>query len=438
MSGKGMWDIDENGNIVWREGATRSDLTGGERVGPWGINIFPEGSPIGQEILRGRAVGMAPPPVPDWQMEELEQGREYLEAERLARGVPLTGGRNSGRDFYRGGGIPAGERAAGARAILEAEAAAAADDELNAALAAFLAEDGLGGGTGGGYTPSFVDISSAEAMLPLTQTPEEEAALEQMLRDIQQRGQQGIAAVRSGWEGVRAVNQAAADKARQMAIEAGPEAARLWVDAANNALTFARQTADAFTNIAGMQSVNISPTGGAQNIAALLAAQAPRARAFAERMGLASAQDIASQARTASMMGEAYAGEIIRTVLQQAQEARAAHNQRVFDRIAQNRQIIAQMRASAAATNAEIANRAAEFAAEGARNPQERAERIRALYEDIDMFAVSDEGPRLLARAYNLPPDVAERLIEAQRSGTLARAREEGLVEAEIATALKE
>lgn len=439
----GMWDIDEEGNIVWREGATRSDLTGGERVGPWGIKIFSEGSPIGQEILRGRAVGEAPPPVPDWQLPQLEAGEQYLRDLERARGVPPTGGRGSGRDFYRGGGIPYGGRAEEARDVLQFEADAAADEDLAAALAAMFADEGGGAAGGaGGYAPSFVDLSSAEAMLPLTQTPEEQAAIESLLADLEARGQAGIAAVRSGWEGVRAVNQAAADKARRMAVEAGPEAARLWIDAANNALNFARQTGEYFSNLAGMQSVDISPTGGARNIAALLAAQAPRARAFAERMGMASAEDIASQARTASMMGEAFAGDITRTVIMEAQRARAAHNERVLSRIAANQQTIAGMRASAAATNAQIANQAAQFAASqaaaNARTPEQRVEAVLQFYNLVDQLAVNPRGAGLLMRAYpDLTPSAAESILEAQRQGTLDRMRAEGLVEAEIAAATR-
>ena len=459
--GEGMWDIDESGNIVWREGVSRSDL-GGQRVGPFGFNIFPEGSPIGQEILRSRAVGQAPPPVPDWQMDDIEAGRDYMAAWERATGQPYLGDEmgylryrpyfDPNARFGAGGTSPYAPDALtatpDARGVDLTFAAGDGDgdgDSLTEALAALFGADegpiGAGaGGAGGGYTPSFVDISAAEAMLPLTQTPEEEAALEQMLADLQRRGEEGIAAVRSGWEGVRAINQAAADKAQRMAIEAGPEAARLWIDAANNALTFARQTADAFTNIAGMQRVNISPTGGAQNIAALLAAQAPRARAFAERMGTVSAQDIASQARTAAMMGAAYVGEITRTVLQQAQEARAAHNQRVLDRIAGNRQTIAGLRASAATTNAQIANQAAQFAATQAaaraRTPEQRVAAVETFYDLVDKFAVNPQGAALLINAYpDLTPAAANQILEAQRQGTLERMREEGLVEAEIRTA---
>jgi len=427
------YDIDSEGNIVWVE----DEPTGGQRV----YGLINERTPLGQAILANRAAGrpglLAPPPPGTPAYEESLVAQEEvpgrLSWEDVSRYVPYSG-------LYSDDLAPTTLSAPQAPAPISFSL----EDEESLAEALSLA---LGAGdstvTGGGptgYSPSFVDLTAAEAMLPLTQTPEEEAALQQMLADLQQRGEQGIQAVRSGWEGVRAVNQAAADKARRMAAEAGPEAARLWVDAANNALTFARQTADAFTNMAGMQRVNISPTGGAQNIASLLAAQAPRARSFAERMGLVSAQDIASQARTAAMMGEAYAGEITRTVLQQAQEARAAHNQRVLDRIAANRQTIAGLRASAATTNAQIANSAAQFAATQAaaraRTPEQRIAAVETFYDLVDKLAVNPQGASMLINAYpELSPAAANQILEAQRQGTLERMREEGLVEAEIRTA---
>jgi hypothetical protein len=296
----------------------------------------------------------------------------------------------------------------------------------------------MGGGDGGGYTPQFVDTRFAESILPLTETPEERAALQAILDDLQARAEAGTTAVRTGWEQVRAVNSAAADKARQMAQEAGPEAARLWIDAANQALTLSSQAAQGLAQFGGMQSVNISPTGGVMNIAALMAAQAPRAQQLAERMGLISAEDIASQARTASMMGEAYAGEIQRTSLIQANNARMAHNERVMSRIASNQQAIAQMRFGASQTNAQIANSAAQFAARqaaaGSANPRQR---IREFVEDVETFGTVKGGAALLAQLYGLTPEAAQQIIDGTKSGIIDWARQQGLLEAQIAAARK-
>jgi hypothetical protein len=283
-----------------------------------------------------------------------------------------------------------------------------------------------------------VDTRFAESVLPLTETPEERAALQAILDDLQARAEAGTTAVRTGWEQVRAVNSAAADKARQMAQEAGPEAARLWIDAANQALTLSSQAAQGLAQFGGMQSVNISPTGGVMNIAALMAAQAPRAQQLAERMGLISAEDIASQARTASMMGEAYAGEIQRTSLIQANNARMAHNERVMSRIASNQQAIAQMRFGASQTNAQIANSAAQFAAQqaavGSANPRQR---IREFVEDVETFGTVEGGAALLAQLYGLTPEAAQQIIDGTKSGIIDWARQQGLLEAQIAAAAK-
>jgi hypothetical protein len=223
-----------------------------------------------------------------------------------------------------------------------------------------------------------------------------------------------------------------------MAVEAGPEAARLWIDAANQALTLASQAAQGLAQFGGMQSVNISPTGGVMNISALMAAQAPRAQQLAERMGLISAEDIAGQARTASMMGEAYAGEIQRTAIIQANNARMAHNERVMNRISSNQQAIAQMRFGAAQTNAQIANSAAQFAAtQAAANSTDPRQRIRELVQDIETFGTVQGGADLLAGLYNIPKEVAQQLIDGTKAGIIDWARQQGMLEVQIAAARK-
>ena len=287
---------------------------------------------------------------------------------------------------------------------------------------------------GGGYTPQFIDTSAAEAMLPLTQTAEERAALEQLLADLEGRAAAGVQAVRTGWESVRALNSAAAEKARQLAAEAGPRAASLWIDAANNALALSRQAAEAMGTFAGMQGVNISPTSGVQNIAALMAAQAPRAQALAERLGIISSEDIASQGRTAAMMGEAYAGDITRQALIMANDARVAHNERVMNRIAGNQTAIANMRFQAATANAQMANQAAQFAASRAATagtPAARRQQVLDLAADIEALGtMGDSGIALLAQAYGFDIETARRLIEDTKAGIIDWTTESGIAAA--------
>jgi hypothetical protein len=147
---------------------------------------------------------------------------------------------------------------------------------------------------------------------------------------------------------------------------------------------------------------------------------------LAERMGLASSEQIAAQARTAGMMGEAYSGEIQRTVLIQANEARQVHNQRVLDRVNAERQAIAQMRFQAATTNAQLASQAAAAAAAGARDAPTRRQRIRDLISDVREFAnidPLDSNPvnaiTALMSIHNLDEATARGLILGARSGTL-------------------
>jgi hypothetical protein len=260
-------------------------------------------------------------------------------------------------------------------------------------------------------------------MFRLEETPDEQAAILALLADLDARARAGTEAVRGGWEQVQRVNSAAAAKAEQMARDAGPEAARLWIDAANNVLNLSSQAAAAMGSTPGMQRVNIDPFAGASQISALLAAEAPRAQQLAERMGLASSEEIAAQARTAGMMGEAYAGDIQRTSLIQANDARQAHNQRVMDRINAERQAIGQMRFQAATTNAQLLSSAAAAASAGAKDAPTRREQVLNFVSDIERVATFDnptEAAGILVQVYpNLTIPDAQRLIESAKAGML-------------------
>jgi len=278
-----------------------------------------------------------------------------------------------------------------------------------------------------GYTPSLVDTSAAERMFILEQTPEEQAALDFALADLEARATAGTQAVRQGWSQVQAVNSAAAAKAAEMARNSGPEAAQLWLDAANNALTLAAQAGEVLATTPGMQRVNISPTAGAERISALLAAEAPRAQALAERLGLASAEEIAAQSRTAAMMGEAYAGDIQRTLLIEANGTRQEHNERVLNRIAAERQAVGQMRFQAAQTNAQLLSQAAAQAASGSTTNEGRRNAVGNLISDVREFANIDpleseprNGISLLMGLYDwMDAATARGLILGAREGTL-------------------
>jgi len=418
-----MWEIDANGNVVWVEGATRADVSGGEKV----LGFLNPGSPLAQTILESRAAGgggfFAPLP------ENVEE----------AMGTPPSSiytdwsrpeGWNAGRRGGRADAARLQDLADGILGVSQMKNVPVGDLDLTGlfgpdAPLELAGPDGVP--TGPGYAPSLVDTAAAESLLRYEQTPEERAALDQLLQDLEFRAEAGTAAVRTGWQDVQAINGAAAQKAARMAQQAGPEAARLWIDAANTVLTLSAQAADAMGSIAGMQRVNISPTAGSGRIAALLAAEAPRAQALAERMGLATSEQIASQARTAGMMGEAYAGEIQRTSLIQANNARQAHNTQVFARISEERQLGAQMRFNAATTNAQLLSQAAAQAASKARDPQTAAELADQFIASVRNVANLDpegappvSGIALLQSAYPwLDEETARTFILNARAGTI-------------------
>lgn len=389
-----MWKIDENGNVVWVEGATRADVSGGEKV----LGFLNPGSALAQEILGSRAAGgggfFAPP---------AEAIQEAIEERSVPVVTPPLGSP----------GLREPEH------LTRPPASSTPPAPLD--LSGIFTDT-----PPSGYSPSLVNTSAAESLLRYEQTPEEQAALDQLLQDLDFRAEAGTTAVRTGFQDVQRINAAAADRAARMAREAGPEAARMWIDAANTVLTLSAQAADVLGSTAGMQSVNVSPTAGSGRIAALLAAEAPRAQALAERMGMATSEQIASQARTAGMMGEAFAGEIQRTSLIQANNARQAHNAQVFARISEERQLGAQMRFNAAQTNAQLLSTAAAAAAAGATSPSQRRDQVRNLVSDVREFANIDplegeprNGIAALMGIYGLDANTARGLIMGARKGTI-------------------
>jgi len=406
-----MWDVDSAGNIVWREGATRSDLQAGKIGG-----VVQPGSSFGQELL-GRRAGSENPFRPV--NVDVSGSTDFLTDWSTPTGWN-AGARTSRTDAERlaalarsmGGVVPAG--------VLPDLSTVFGDDPADVPSDPFAPSGG--GQTATGYSPSLVDTRAAEAMLNFQETAGERAAIEALLADLEARGTAGVQAVRGGWSQVQAVNAAAAQKAQQLARDAGPEAARLWSQAAADVLNLSAGVAQTLGTTPGMQRVNISPTAGSEQIAALLAAEAPRAQQLAERMGLASAEQIAAQARTASMMGEAYGGEIQRTMLIQANQARQAHNQRVLDRIAGERQMAAQMRFQAATTNAQLLSSAAAAAASGAKDEPTRRQRVREFVDDVERFATFEkvsDGAGMLMQIYPVDAATAESLINSAKQGLL-------------------
>jgi hypothetical protein len=113
-------------------------------------------------------------------------------------------------------------------------------------------------------------------------------------------------------------------------------------------------------------------------------------------------------------------------VLIEANNARQAHNQRVMDRIAAERQAIGQMRFQAAQANAQLLSQAAAQAAAGASGADERRNRVRNLVSDVREFANIDaegtdpiNGISALMGIYDMDAETARGLIVGARQGTL-------------------
>ena len=142
---------------------------------------------------------------------------------------------------------------------------------------------------------------------------------------------------------------------------------------------------------------------------------------------MASAEEIAAQSRTAAMMGEAYAGDIQRTLLIEANGTRQEHNERVLNRIAAERQAVGQMRFQAAQTNAQLLSQAAAQAASGSTTNEGRRNAVRNLISDVREFANIDpleseprNGISFLMGLYDwMDAATARGLILGAREGTL-------------------
>lgn len=256
-----------------------------------------------------------------------------------------------------------------------------------------------------------VDISAALALLPLAETEQEKAALESILADLQARAEAGMEALGTAWGEVQRRNQAAADKARSMVAQVGARAGAMWVQMAQAALEKAGVIAQQFGQQAGRQAINISPTAGAQNFAALMGALAPAYQAVAEFGQERLAGDLGFLSGLAGMQGAAYQGELERTLAIQSAQAAADHNKRVQERIAANQRTAAEMISQAERTRATLAASAAPKAAETLsplEQSVERAALTRALAESL---AGSPTAAADLAQSAGISPAQAQGII---------------------------
>lgn len=267
--------------------------------------------------------------------------------------------------------------------------------------------EALGSQDGGGYTPVTVDRS----LFRLAQTPEEEALLARELADIEARRAAGTEALGAGWAQVARTNAAAAEKARREVVQFGDAAAAAWTDAAARATELAAQRAQAAGSAAGRQSINVSPTGGAEDFIAFMQAQAPAARQFAERTQGTLAADLDWMANLGTAQGQAYQGELQRQANVMAFERAREHNRAVQERIAAERMALADMEFRAASTNAQLAQAAAQQTGRSA------AEIQGAL--TTALFAGDEQGPAVLASMLNISPQQALSIYNSSKSSPL-------------------
>jgi hypothetical protein len=274
--------------------------------------------------------------------------------------------------------------------------------DINALIAAL----GAGAG-GGGYTP----VSVNRDLFRLAETPEEQALLAREMADIEARRSAGTSALTAGWGRVSSANAAAAEKARQQVVQFGDGAAAAWTDAAARATELAAQRASAAGAVQGRQSINVSPSGGAEDFIAFMQAQAPSARQFAERTQETLASDLDWMSGVASSQGEAYSADLQRQANVMAFERAREHNRGVQERINAERMALAQMEFSAASTNAQLAQSAAQ---------RSGAERIQPALVTA-LLAGDEAGPGVLAFSLGISPEEASAAYRSAKNGFLGQ-----------------
>ncbi len=258
-----------------------------------------------------------------------------------------------------------------------------------------------------GQRPSGGGVGVNRSLFQLSETPEEAAMLASEIADIEARRAAGDIALREGWGKVRAVNVAAADKARSMVVQVGEDGAAVWSQAAQQALDLAEQRAEAAGQFEGRAGIDVDPTGGAADFVGFMESQAPAERRFAERQQEILGSDLDWMAGMAESQGEAYAGDLRRQSNVLSFERAREHNMRVQDRTSGERMMLAQMEMQAQATNAQLAAQAGQF------------DPFAQLNNMVGAAAVMG-NPGLLAQQLNITPAQAQQMIDNFLRGTQA------------------
>lgn len=256
----------------------------------------------------------------------------------------------------------------------------------------------------GGTVPQ---VTVPTGMFQLYETPQEREALNRQLADLEARTLAGERALRAGWGEVQATNAAAAEKARGMVSEVGDVAAGYWEDAEQRALDLAAQRAAEAGQFEGRAAIDISPDEGVQPAVQFMQTQAPAERRLAESQQARLGEDLDWLAGMAGMQGEAYVSDLNRQAQSMAFNRATEHNQRVQDRINQERMLQAQMQMQAATTNASLA---AQAQRDNAGDPYTQ-------FNEDAMLALTMGDPSILVNKYGISPEQAQAAISRLTGG---------------------
>lgn len=267
--------------------------------------------------------------------------------------------------------------------------------------------DAIAAGFINGAGGAFPQVSVPTGMFRLYETPEERALLDRQLADLEARTTVGERALREGWGNVRSINAAAAEKARGLVSQVGDVAAGYWQDAEQRALDLSAERAAQGGQFGGRAAIDISPDEGVQPAVQFMRTQAPAERRLAEAQQARLGEDLEWLANMAGMQGEAYVSDLNRQAQSLAFNRATEHNQRVQDRINQERMLQAQMQMEAATTNASLAAAA----------QRDRAGDPYAQFNEDAMLALTMGDPSILVNKYGISPEQAQAAVSRLTGG---------------------
>ena len=185
------------------------------------------------------------------------------------------------------------------------------------------------------------ELQRLQGLYELSETPQEQAMLQAELADIEGQRRAGQQIVESVYGAAIDDAGARADAMREQAAVEGRTVADLYTDAAERTAGELAEISDRYAGT-GLGVEAAADRGGAADHVGAMHAAAPREQAYAERSGQIAAEDVDWLADTMGAERGAQAGDLERLAMGISHEAQQAHQQRVQDRIAQERMAFAQ------------------------------------------------------------------------------------------------